>query len=39
MFGPILCMYKIKTLLDQVSSLCGLSNQLDEIHAKSTLNH
>ena len=35
MFGLILCMYKIETLLDQVSSVCGLSNRLDEIHAKS----
>ena len=39
MFGLILCMYKIETLLDQVSSVCGLSNRLNEIHAKSTLNH
>ena len=39
MFGPILCMYEIETLLDQVSSVCGLPNRLDQIHAKSTLNH
>ena len=39
MFGFILCMYEIETLLDQVSSVCGLLNRLDEIHAKSTLNH
>ena len=39
MFGLILCMYKIETLLEQVSSVCGLSNQLDAIHAKPTLNH
>ena len=39
MFGPILCMYKIETLLDQLSSVCGLPNRLDEIHAKLTLNH
>ena len=32
MFGPILCMYEIKTLLDQVSSVCGLPNRLDEIY-------
>ena len=38
MFGLILCMYEIETLLDQVSSVCGLSNRLDEIHAKQTLN-
>ena len=30
MFGLILCMYEIETLLDQISSVCGLSNQLDE---------
>ena len=39
MFGPILCMYEIETLLDQVSSVCGLPNRLDEIHAKLTPNH
>ena len=39
MFGPIFCMYKIETLLDEVSSICGLLNLLGEIHAKSTLNH
>ena len=39
MFGPILCKYKIETLLDQVSSVRGLPNRLDEIHAKPTLNH
>ena len=39
MFGPILCMYEIKTLLDQVSSVCGLPNRRDEIHAKPTLNN
>ena len=39
MFGPILCMYKIEIVLDQVSSVCGLLNQFDEIHAKPTLNH
>ena len=39
MFGLILCMYEIETLLDQVSSVCGLLNRLDEIHAKPTLNH
>ena len=39
MFGLILCMYEIETLLDQVSSVCGLSNRLDEIHAKPTSNH
>ena len=39
MFGLILCIYEIETLLDQVSSICGLSNRLDEIHAKSTFNH
>ena len=39
MFGHIICMYKIKTLLDQVSSVCGLPNRLDEIHVKPTLNH
>ena len=39
MFGPILCLYKIETLLDQVSSVCGLTNRLDQIHAKLTLNH
>ena len=39
MFGLILCMYEIETLLDQVSSVCGLSNRLDEIHAKPALNH
>ena len=38
MSGLILCMDEIETLLDQVSSVCGLSNQLDEIHAKPTLN-
>ena len=32
-------MYKIETLLDQVSSVCGVPNRLDEIHAKPTLNH
>ena len=37
MFGLILCMYEIETLLDQVSSVCGISNRLDEIHAKSPL--
>ena len=39
MFGPILCMYEIETLLDQVSSICGLPNLLDQIHAKLNLNH
>ena len=39
MFDPILCMYEIKTLLDQVSSVYGLPNRLDEIHAKLILNH
>ena len=39
MFGLILYKYKIETLLDQVASVCGLSNRLDEIHAKSNLNH
>ena len=39
MFGLILCMYEIETLHDHVSSVCGLSNRLDEIHAKLTLNH
>ena len=39
MFGPILCMYKIETVLDQVSSVCGLPNQFDKIHDKLTLNH
>ena len=39
MFSLILCMYEIKTLLNEVSSVCGLPNRLDEIHAKSTLNH
>ena len=39
MFGLIICMYEIETLLDQVSSVCGLLNRLDEIHAKPTLNH
>ena len=39
MFGPILCMYEIETSLDQVSSVSGLPNRLDEIHAKPTLNH
>ena len=39
MFGLILCMYEIETLLDQDSSVCGLPNLLDEIHAKLTLNH
>ena len=39
MFGPILCMYKMDTLVDQVSSVCDISNRLDEMHAKSTLNH
>ena len=39
MFGLILCMYEIETLLDQDSSVCVLSNRLDEIHAKSTHNH
>ena len=38
MFVPILCMYKIETLPYQVSSVCGLPNPLDQIHAKSTLN-
>ena len=38
MFGLILCIYEIKTLLDRVSSVYGLPNQLDEIHAKPTLN-
>ena len=28
MFGPILCMYEIETLLDQVSSVCGLPTDL-----------
>ena len=31
MFDLILFMYEIETLLDQVSSVCGLSNRLDEI--------
>ena len=39
MFSLILCMYEIEALLDQVSSVCGLSNRFDEIHAKLTLNH
>ena len=39
MFDLILCMHEIKTLLDQVSSVCGLPNRLDQIHAKQTLNH
>ena len=39
MFGLILFMYEIETLLDQVSNVCGLPNRLGEIHAKSTLNH
>ena len=39
MFDPIFCMYEIKTLLDQVSSVCGLLNRLDQIHAKFTLDH
>ena len=39
MFGPILCMYEIETLFDQVSSVRGLPNRLDEIHVKPTLNH
>ena len=39
MFGPILYMYEIETLLDQVSGVCGLPNRLDEIHVKSILNH
>ena len=39
MFGPILCMYEIKILLDQDSNVCGLLNRLDEMHAKPTLNH
>ena len=39
MFDLILCMYEIETLLDQVLSVCGLSNRLDQIHVKSTLNH
>ena len=39
MFDPIFCMYKIETLFDQVSSICGLPNKLGEIHAKPTLNH
>ena len=39
MFGLILCMYEIETLLEQVLSVCGLPNRLDEIHAKPTLNH
>ena len=39
MFGPILCMYEIETLLDQVLSVCGLPNPLDEIYAKPTLNN
>ena len=39
MFGLIFFMYEIETLLDQVSSVCGFSNQLDEMHAKPTLNH
>ena len=39
MFGLILCMYKIETIVDQVSSVSGLSNRLDEIIAKLTLNH
>ena len=39
MSGLILCMYKIETLLDQVSSVCGLPDLLDEINAKLTLNH
>ena len=34
-------MYEIETLLDKVSRVCvcGLSNQLDEIYARPTLNH
>ena len=32
-------MNEIETLLDQVLGVCGLPNQLDEIHAKPTLNH
>ena len=39
MFGPIICMYKIKTLHYLASSVCGLPNRLDEIHAKPTHNH
>ena len=39
MVGPILCMYEIETLLDQVLSICGFPNRLDQIHAKPTLNH
>ena len=39
MFGQIVCMYEIERLFDQVSSVCGLSNRLDEINAKLTLNH
>ena len=39
MFSLILYMYEIETLLDQVSSVCGLSNRVVEIHAKPTLNH
>ena len=38
MFGLILYIYEIETLLDQVSSVCGLSKRLDGIHAKPTLN-
>ena len=39
MFDSILCMYEIETLLDQVSSVCGLLHRLDQINAKPTLNH
>ena len=39
MFGPILYMYEIETLLNQVSSVCGLPNRFDEIYAKPALNH
>ena len=39
MFGLILCMYEIETLLYQVSSVCGLSNRIDEINVKPALNH
>ena len=39
MFGPILYMYEIEKLLDQVLSVCGIPNRLDQIHAKLTLNH
>ena len=37
MFGLILGMYEIEALLDQVLSVCGLLNRLDQIYAKPTL--